>query len=232
MSNLDPIWMKKVECPYCQNSFKIENLRIESIHIKDRETDFKPIYDGLNPNWYLVWVCPRCYYAAFKSDFLQLSPKQKEALKVSLGERMYMGQRYDFTRARNRDLALASFQIAIICYKYRYKKRSLEKIANLYLRSAWIEREAGNLEKEKEYLLRAQSEYEAALQAGFGYEMTPSQIQYLIGEINRRIGNYEKAFIFLKKVIDNKYTESKIKTLAEAQYELCKKESEVKGSSE
>ena len=49
--------------------FTALNVRPDVAKVKVRESDFHEVYEGANPSWYLVYVCPVCLFAAYPDDF-------------------------------------------------------------------------------------------------------------------------------------------------------------------
>jgi hypothetical protein len=217
---LSPIWKKKVRCPLCDSEFYAYNVRSEAIKVKSRDTDFMVIYDGINPNWYLVWVCPKCYYSAFKADFHTLSDREKTTLAKLSDVRMSIAKIEDFSGERTANLANLSYELAVHCYQHR--RGCDEKIANAYLREGWIARELGEWDHERECLKNAALYYKRAFETAYDLQMGRTEIMYLIGELERRLENYQIALKYFAKVFDDKKAKSNIANLARDQYHLAK----------
>lgn len=217
-------WQKVVVCPVCDVEFTTENVRQDAIRVKGRDTDFMVYYEDINPNLYLVWVCPKCYYAALKDDFQTLTGKEKKILQDTTSKRFSISKMADFTKERDEILGILSYELAGFCYGER--KSSNEKLASIYLREAWIAREIGDWDVERECLERSATFYKKAFYEDYDLKMAKSEIMYLIGEINRRLGNYEEAMSYLARVFEDKGAKQKIADLAHDQYYLAKKELE------
>ena len=101
-------------------------------------------------------------------------------------------------------------------------------IGNLYLKMAWIARERNKKDDEKMYLQLTVNNLEKALEnkENFAGQLTELGTTYLMGELNRRIEDYEKAEKYFNKVIEvkNSTKEKSIVKLAEVQYEHLKLE--------
>lgn len=202
---LEAIWSKDVECPVCGSSFTAHNVRRTAISVNKKDPDFCAHYDGLNPLYFMIWVCPLCRYAAVRRDeftnikneerviILEAGPKLNELA----GDRVFDGER-DF------ETALESFKMAVECYQLR--NANLSKMAGLYLNMAWLcrtHKEGGFEEQEKEYTAKSLELYSEALQTqdgGFG-DMGEIGIQYLVGELNYNLGQYEDAIKCYASVI-------------------------------
>lgn len=225
---MSAIWQKSIICPVCEVEFTVENVRQDAIRVKGRDTDFMVYYEDINPNLYLVWVCPKCYYATLKDDFQTLTKKEQKVLQDTISKRYSISKMADFTKERDEILGMLSYELAGFCYAER--KSSNEKLAGIYLREAWIAREIGDWDVERECLEKGSTFYKKAFYEDYDLKMAKSEIMYLIGEINRRLGNYEEAISYLSKVFEDKEAKQKIADLAHDQYYLAKKElEELKG---
>jgi hypothetical protein len=215
-------WEKQIDCPLCKNSFIAKNVKSSAIKIKKRDTDFRGIYEGVNPNWYLVWVCPKCYYASFSEDFENVKKKYIEILKKDEKERRLIAKGSDFNKERTHFLALISYELAAHCYQIT--NSSNEKIGNLFLKAAWLAREVKIWSLEKEFLKKALTCYQEAYEKDPDLKMDHSLIVYLIGELNRRLGNYKEALKFLGRVYDDRKGRCNIEVrrLAHEQYYIIK----------
>jgi len=215
-------WEKQVDCLVCKNKFLTKNVKASTIRIKKRDTDFRGIYESVNPNWYLVWVCTKCYYAAFKEDFSTLKEKYIEVLQKSTEERRQKAKGSDFNKERNHYLALIGYELAAYCYNLT--DSSNEKIGSLYLKAAWLSREVKVWSLEKIFLAKALQCYYTAYESEPDLKMDHSLVVYLIGELNRRLGNYQEALRFLGRVYDDRKGRCnlEVKRLAHEQYFMVK----------
>ncbi|MHB8619134.1 MAG: DUF2225 domain-containing protein [Chloroflexota bacterium] len=187
----EALWRKEVACPSCRTKFGPWNVRTNFINVGERDTDFMSSYAGVNPNWYAVWVCPNCNLAAYGDDFAAFQSADvariKPALEALKGQG---GPACDFTYYRDADLALRSFQLAIP--SYQTKRGAEDKVAGLYQRMAWIERERGRTEQEKGYLAKAREFYEKAFSTSDAAKQGVAW-SYLIGELSLRLEDFDKA---------------------------------------
>lgn len=215
-------WEKQVDCPICKNNFVAKNVKSIAIKIKKRDTDFRGIYEGVNPNWYLVWVCPKCYYSSFKEDFLNIRKKHITVLQKDVQERKTIARNSDFDKERTHYLALISYELAAHCYNLTDGSR--EKIGNLYLKAAWLAREVKIWSLEKKFLKEALQSYCEAYESEPNPKIDHSLIVYLIGELNRRLGNYREALKFLGRVYDDRKGRCnlEVRRLAHDQYFIIK----------
>jgi uncharacterized protein (DUF2225 family) len=195
----EALYEKSIKCPICNNSFSSKRLRSTACRIDKREEDFYTSYKGHNPMHYEILVCPNCGYAASETSYDSLSTKEltdiKELLSGKVINRSFCGE-------RTVNDALDSFKLALFIAKSREAKNSV--IAGLSLKLAWIYREM-NDEKEKDFLEYALEYYKHAydkesLPLGNLDEMS---VQYLIGELSRRLNKLNDAVFWFNKAVSN-----------------------------
>ena len=204
---VEPIWKKDIDCPVCGSMFTSYNIRRTAIMVSTKDHDFCTHYDGINPLYFMIWVCPLCRFASLRRDDFEKIKDTERALILEAGEKLQQlaGDR-DFGGKRDFDAALGAFELAVECYKIR--GANLSKMAGLYLNMAWLCRTkegAGPEEKEKEmkYTRLCMELYEEALQkqsGGFG-DMGELGIQYLVGELHYNLGEHEDAIKSYASVI-------------------------------
>lgn len=219
---MDTLWKKSVECPVCKNNFKALNIRSKHIKLKSRDTDLRGVYEGINPNWYDVWVCPKCFYAAFGNDYFKLTPKKIALFKETKEEREALAKGVNFERERNTYLALLSYQLGAYCYSQR--KNCSDKVASLFMRAAWLARENKSWSLEKDFLEKSVRNYKKSYEEEIESSLEQTMVIYLIGEIERRLGNYEESLKYLSRVFNDRdgSKNAEIRRLAHEQYYLVK----------
>lgn len=99
-------------------------------------------FGRINPNDYLLVVCPKCLYTAFPKDWNTLQPSEMERIKSTIGERKINLEKIlgpiDFNQDRNLISGAASFLLAIDCYQNRLPYIApTPKKAVCCLKSAW-----------------------------------------------------------------------------------------------
>ncbi|MGQ9631306.1 MAG: DUF2225 domain-containing protein [bacterium] len=81
------LWDKRVKCPVCEQEISTKNVRSRYYTRVGQDTDLRPIYRGLNPILYDIWVCPFCFYASREEDFDKLSEEEKREMIEHIDER-------------------------------------------------------------------------------------------------------------------------------------------------
>ncbi len=140
-----------IVCPVCGYSFKREEMLTGGGRLiaggitPELRRLYEPskVYGKVNPLLYPVTVCPSCYYAAFKEDFLKIKPNGIKLAKENTERRKGIIQRIfgkvDFLKNRGLKEGAASYILAIESYNYFDKWASpTVKKAIASLRAAWL----------------------------------------------------------------------------------------------
>jgi uncharacterized protein (DUF2225 family) len=139
-------------CPVCEADFHREELfsgRVNAGDLTDElHRTYIPMaaYGEIHPLVYDLTVCPSCWYAAFKHDFLEPTPAAKGALVDGIASRVEAAQRLfdpvDFNSPRGLVEGAASYYLAMISYDSFPKEFSPTiKQAISAIRCAWLCRE-------------------------------------------------------------------------------------------
>lgn len=195
----DLLYTVDKECPVCKHSFPVTKVRSKLQMIK-QDSDFCTYYKEINPNYYTIWVCPHCGYAAQDSYFGEQSPAAVDKIRKFLDARQVS---VNFSGIRSHEQAIATFKLAIFFAEMTSMLPS--RLAGLYLKLGWLYREVQQEEEEQLLLNKAREYYEqATLKERFPIgNMTEITVEYIIGELYRRTGHIDQALSYLGKVVGN-----------------------------
>lgn len=191
----DNLFLKKIKCLACGFDFQSSKVRRSKYHVLKVDTDFCTHYRDENPLFYNTYICPRCGYG-FTDNFS--SPGEKA--RAEIAARIFPFS-LDFGGRRTADLAVLANRRAIECAGLQKEKDMLK--AGLFLQIAWFYRIAGDEEAENTYLEEARSCYALAFERDAEVRDV-GRILYLLGELNRRLGNDREAIFYLGRVINDK----------------------------
>lgn len=196
---VDALYTADKECLVCKRTIQVTRVRSKLQMIK-QDSDFCTYFKEVNPNYYTVWVCPHCGYAAQDTYFQELAPAAEDKLRKFLENREV---NVNLSGTRSWDQAVASYKLAIFFAEMIGALPS--RVAGLYLKLAWLYREAELAEEERLLLMKAIEYYEqATLKERFPIgNMTEVALDYIIGELYRRSGQLEQALSYLSKVVGN-----------------------------
>jgi uncharacterized protein len=146
-----------IVCPVCETSFNREELFSGRVNAGDLTDELHRTYipthnyGEVYPLVFELTVCPSCWYAAFKGDFLGLPSKLASLLRDQTAARVETAQRVfggaDFTSPRGLAEGAASYYLAMLCYEHLPKEFSPAiKQGISALRAAWL---CGYLDKKR-----------------------------------------------------------------------------------
>ncbi|MGE5389641.1 MAG: DUF2225 domain-containing protein [Deltaproteobacteria bacterium] len=231
MTENSPYYEKKYICPVCNTEFKTYAVRSSRAVAASREADFHTIYSGVSPLHYTIVVCPGCYYAASNNTFgNEIEDRILKPLAQALVQ-IRPTDPPDYLHERNLDVALRSYELAI--RSTQLKKGRPGEMAGLFLGAAWMAREKGNSELDKEYCLKGLQCYLEAFNRDFRSigNMSDVQATYLVGELYRRTDNYAEAINWFGKAVFNRAIKQnpQLEKLAREQWALAKEQATSSG---
>lgn len=202
---------RKIECHCCKRNFVTYKVRPNRFKVISNDTDFMPIYDGLNPLLYEVAVCPHCGYAHHQTMTRNFGPFMeliKESYIKSLKKPM------EICEERSIDDAIASFKLAYLVAKYSMEESVV--LGNISLKIAWLYR----LKEDKAHELH----YLKASRDFFGTSFSKSKdgeekIQYLVAELSLRLGDIPEAQRGFSRLITGREVSNKYQNLARKRWE-------------
>lgn len=188
MTEFEP---KKLSCPCCETEF--ETRLVTGFRIGDKDADFCPRYLDGNPLPNFLHVCPDCGFVGYEADYRNMDETKVKRVGTLLA---------GFHWEKNQSLGGAErYRRAALIGIYT-GKRSAE-VADLYLQATWCSRMEGeNDDDQKGARKKAVKYFELAMAAE---EFSPDDmpvVHYLLGELNRRLGEDKKALKHFDKMDD------------------------------
>lgn len=229
MAEVSPYYEKQMKCINCKNTFPTYKVRSKFIKIKETESDFHPIYVDSNVNaiYYNVFVCEHCGFA-FTEDFTTYFAP---GIKVEIAKQITSKWApHSFNGERTFEQALQAYQLALVCGTI--KKEKHVTLAGLALRIGWLYRSIGNKAQEERFLKIARDHYldSFSTEDYAGTQMTSTRVIYMVGELSRRIGDFEMATRFFSKIIEQQHrgtAEAKLVDMAKEQWEIVRNQRET-----
>src|ERR687891_1123574 len=176
-------------CPMCQYIFRAP--RVGTYVTVGREPDLCPKFPGRQSDGsrlirYGVTMCPSCSFAAREVfDDLDLTPIERHDLEERLKED---GLLHVFRASPPPWLA---FHAAEVCGQERNLRA--RELGDLCLRASWVCRKERERPFESTFQLRALRYFIRALREEGLRGRELSVTTYLVGELNRRLGNHREA---------------------------------------
>jgi len=177
-------------CPICEFDFKTKKVHEKKIVVLKKDTDFCTYYEGPNPYFYEINVCPNCGFS-FTNSF----NKKLNAVNIDNFIKVFAPQwnRIDYTGERNLEQAVETYKLAIICGQIIEIKPSY--LAKICLKICWLFRMIASKKEEIRFIKGAVNFFEKAYETedfNRSDSMAPEMIVYLLGELNFRLSNYEE----------------------------------------
>ncbi|MDF2959268.1 MAG: hypothetical protein K0S39_1003 [Paenibacillus sp.] len=195
---VEPLFKVKVECTYCKHAFESSRVRPSFKKAKQTDTDFCVHYKEINPDFYVVRVCPMCGYSDSENSSSRLSPAQRQQFREKVADNWTPKE---FGGERTWEDAMQTYKLALVCAQIRNEKGRV--IAGLLHHIAWLYRYRGQEEQELRFLQFALDAYTAVFETEAG-EVNNARLMYLLGELNRRVRNYKDAVKWFGRVINDK----------------------------
>jgi len=194
---IEGLYNKQITCPVCKNKFEITKTKINSIRVEKRDPDFCIHYKTINPLFYDAIVCENCGYAALADKFDEISDKEIDILLEKLAPKWH---KRSFAGERTIDDALEAFKLVLLNLQIKGAKSS--ELAKVCLRIAWLYRFKGD-EREIEFLRFAEHHYnQTYMTENFPVDkLDENTCMYILGELNRRIGNFDASVKWFSKLI-------------------------------
>lgn len=205
------IFLKEVTCPVCNNIFKTPAVKVNAPRITSKDSDFFIRYSIENPYLYDVWLCPNCGYAALKSDFEKIRKFQIDLVKQNITPKWVSR---DYLIPFNENTAIERYKLALLNSLVIESKSSTK--AMICLKIAWMFRLLDDEANENNFLRQALVAFNDTYinEKLPVYGLDRFSIMFLIGELNRRIGESETALRWFSEVITSIGAPQKVKEMA------------------
>ena len=196
---LEPLYSINVVCCNCEHQFSTSRVRPSFKKAVRTDADFCAYYNNENPDYYVVRVCPKCGFASTEHSTERLSDMQKKQFAEKIGKRWI---ERDYSGHRDWEIALETYKLALLCAQTIGEKDRI--IASLLHHIAWLYRYKGDEEQEQRFLKYCLDSYIRVYELE-GVGANNARLLYLIGELNRRTGDYHQAVKWFSRVINDKH---------------------------
>lgn len=213
------IFDKEVKCPVCAHDFKVKIVKSSSQRIKKKHSDFCVDYDVINPYFYDVWLCNYCGYSNMKADFGKIKEYQKALISLKVTSK-WQGKTYPEVY----DVAIAIERYKLALYNCVVIESVSSRKAMNCLKIAWMYRLTQDKDNEFLFLSEAIKGFNDAFvnESTPIYGMNNGTLMYLIGELYRRVNDFDNANLWFSKLITSNNAEQKIKEMSRTQRDLIK----------
>lgn len=195
---VEPLYQIKITCQHCETEFQTSRVRPSFKKAVMTESDFHVKYKEINPDYYVVRVCPNCGFATSENFTESITSAHKAEFRNRLGDNW---TKRDYGGKRSWSDALQTYKLALLCAQIKQEKERV--VAGLLHHIAWLYREKGDAGQERRFLQYALDSYIKVFELE-GIDVNNARLMYLIGELNRRLGNYHDAVRWFSRVINDK----------------------------
>jgi uncharacterized protein (DUF2225 family) len=195
---VEPLFTVKITCIYCEVEFNTSRVRPSFKKSTKSDTDFGIHYKDINPEYYVVRVCPFCGLATIESSSDKMTKAQIRAFEEKVKDNWSMR---DYSGERNWEEAMQTYKLALVCAQAKDEKERV--IAGILHHIAWLYREKEDLEQEMRFLRFALNAYIGVYETE-GVSLNNAKLMYLIGELYRRLGEYNEAVKWFARVVNDK----------------------------
>ena len=172
---------KVLACPLCSHHFHhCRNSEHQSAVVFGHGLDFRLVARDCNRSSDIA-TCPTCLFTARAQDFHARVPGNVKDLVRSSDYKAIFSPYPEVEHLARGWVALVSV--------LEVRGLNPRDLGLMSLRGSWVARELGNLETERELLEMADNYFDDALRSGLT-KNDPGLIIYLLGEINRRRGEF------------------------------------------
>lgn len=199
MIEVEPLFKVKITCICCESEFETSRVRPSFKKSLGTETDFNIRYKLVNPDYYVVRVCPACGFATTENFSGKLQPGHKGEFELRVRTNWVPK---DYSGERSWEEALQTYKLALLCAQIKGEKDRL--ISGLLHHIAWLYREKGDHAQERRFLQFALDSYVKVYENESASEVNNARLMYLMGELHRRLGNYYDAVRWFSRVINDK----------------------------
>jgi uncharacterized protein (DUF2225 family) len=195
---MNPLYLIKVNCIHCKISFQTSRVRPSQKKGTTRDSDFCIHYKDINPDFYVVRVCPFCGFAFSENFSNNMTERQQKNFVEKVSDQW---KQHDYGGERTWDDAMKTYKLALICAQIKEEKDRI--IAGLLQHIAWLYRYKNDKEQENRFLKFSLDAYIKVYELE-GVDLNNARLMYLIGELHRRLKNYTEAVKWFTKVINDK----------------------------
>ena len=205
------LFNKNIKCPVCESHFSAPSVKAKTYRIDSKDSDFFIRYRISNPYFYEVLLCPVCGYAALRTDVDKIKKYQIKLIQERICSKWIPR---NFALPFDEKTAIERFKLALLNTILMEGPSSTKAI--ITLRIAWMYRLLNDVKNEKTFLSQALKAFNDTYTNEYlpVYGLDRFSIMYLIGELNRLLGDNETALKCYSNSLTSIGSPDKIKQLA------------------
>jgi len=195
------LYTKKIKCAMCDANYEVKQVFSRRVKVLKRDDDFCPYYEGENPLFYSLQICPHCGYVSYVANKKEISIKEREDFKTINTNKWQLVELNGYKTLEDA-IRLYKIHLALLISL----KAQDSRIAKTCLRLAWLYRYKGNTKLEIKYLNYMLNHNTLAFERENLGINPKSEIEtmFLLGETHRKFKNYREAQDWFIKVSKHK----------------------------
>ncbi|UVI31407.1 DUF2225 domain-containing protein [Paenibacillus spongiae] len=196
---MEPLYQSTITCICCEQTFQTSRVRPSFKKALSRDSDFCGYYrEDINPDFYVVRVCPNCGFATTENGMDQLADVKRKQYYDRIGSQWV---KRDYGGNRTAEQAMTCYKLALLCGQAVGEKERV--IAGILHHIAWLYRYEDNTEQEERFLRYALDSYIQVYETE-GVSLNNAKLMFLIGELYRRVGEKNEAVRWFSRVVNDK----------------------------
>lgn len=192
----DLMLKRKMKCPVCGHEFEQVQPKFRSARVIKIEDDMRKVCEPYKPEWYNITTCPECLYSEYNNEFNKFSKTYVKDVEEVLGNLRTLRGTLDFNKL-DINTVFMKYYIAMMC-NVSPKMRSF-KMARSWLILSWLYKDVEDEEMYTYAYKQAFKYYNEVFSSSTSSisEEEEQKLFMILGELNRREGNYDEALKLL-----------------------------------
>lgn len=209
--NMTNLFNKSCKCPVCESVFQAPSVKAKSFRIDSKDSDLFIRYRISNPYFYEVLICPVCGYSALRTDFDKIKKYQIKLIQERVCIKWVPRS---FELPFTAKTAIERYKLALMNIILMEGPASSKAI--ITLRIAWMYRLLEDSTNEKIFLSQSLNAFNETYTNEYlpVYGLDRFSIMYLIGDLNRLLGDDTMALRCYSDCLTTIGSPQKIKELA------------------
>jgi len=194
---------REVTCPVCEKTFTVKSVRSSKLRLDKVDNDMRQRFIDIEPLWYLVWVCPHCYYSNFNFEFKQVSDSMARKF-LDQSTELKDKVKLQFSNPRKIDEVFASYYLML--QYLRMSTQDPSAGAKVWLRLSWL---YYDVQDEEMFIYASQQAYDMFKDSYYNGRRSTTveqeqRLSLLLGELSLRLGENEEALKFFRGALVRK----------------------------
>ncbi len=202
-SDSELLFDREIECPVCGEGFMVKSVRNSKLRLDRVDNDMRQRFFDFEPLWYMVWVCPHCYYANFNFEFKQILSSHKKKI-IEQAARLQDKIKLHFSQPRKIDEVFAAYYLMM--QSIQVGTNDVTALAKVWLRLSWLYKDVADEKMFKFASKQAldmfkESYYNSCRDTSIEQEQ---RLALLLGELNLRLDEEIEAIKFFRNALVRK----------------------------